>query len=253
MDNKQQIQSKEYEFPYHYIPAVRDNKFQLSRQWGFAPSYLAALKITQDWLRKITENQSHNTWRHVDLGCGDGAFVHYLKQMMNDSKLEFSGTDYDENAIVWARLFNPDNDFYCDKIEALGKGKYNSATLIEVTEHIPPEELEEFVKSVADILVSGGQLLVTVPHINKRLFDKHYQHFSFESLSKVFGTHFEVEDVKGFENQGWRNRMVKKLINNRRFYLEWQKLSTYFVNSMAKLYGSEDQAGRIVLKLRKKD
>lgn len=253
MDNKQLIQSKEYEFPYHYIPGVKDNKFQLSRRWDFAPSYLAALKITHDWLKNIIGNHSADSWRHVDLGCGDGAFVYYLKQMMDNPRLEFSGTDYDESAIVWARLFNPDDEFHCDRIEALEKEKYHSATLVEVAEHIPPAQLEGFVKSIADVMVRGGELLVTVPHINKRLFDKHYQHFSFDSLSKVFGEYFDVIDVKGFENRGWRNKLVKKLMSNKRFYLEWQGLSAYFVNSLAKLHVTEDQVGRIVLKLRKKD
>ena len=251
MDDKQQIQSKEYQFPYHYIPAVQGSKFQLSRRWAFAPSYLAALQITHEWLEKLTKDKPADTWRHIDLGCGDGAFVYYLKQMINIAEIEFSGTDYDESAIVWARLFNPENTFYCDKVEALQKERYHSATLVEVAEHIPPDLLPDFAKAIADVLVKDGKLLVTVPHKNKRLFDKHYQHFSFDSLSSVFEPYFEVLDIKGFESLGWRNRMVKRFMSNKRIYVEWQGLSTYFVKSMAKMYSSEKQAGRIVMKLRK--
>lgn len=252
MSDKKQLQSNEYRFPYHYIPTLENGAIQLSRRWGFAPSYIAALKLTEDWLRRIAKPSQHSTWEHIDLGCGDGAFIFYLNKLLKGADVRFSGSDFDEGAIQWAKMFNPGIEFYCDDISNLEKEKYRSASLIEVAEHIPPAELPEFVKSIADLLAKDGQLLVTVPHKNKRLYDKHFQHFSYESLAAAFEEYFEVVDVRGFEYQkGW-NKLIYRFINTKRFYFEFPWLTNYYVKKLSKKHTGQKGVGRVIMELKKR-
>lgn len=189
----QSIQANQYAFPYHYIPEAR-KRLHLSRHWGFAPSYMAALGLVAERLRPVAEAAGPD-WRHIDIGCGDGALVHHLSRVHGLSEGQIAGVDIDKRAIAWARMFNPRADLHAGDMAAL-EGGYHSASLIEVLEHVPPKALSDFVGDAARLLRSGGLMVVTVPSVEKKVAGKHFQHFSFEHIRSVLEPEFTELEVR---------------------------------------------------------
>ena len=91
-------------------------------------------------------------------------------------------------------------------------------TMIEVLEHIPPEIIPDFLQAVADCLVPSGKLILTVPHTNKRVQEKHYQHFTSASLQKTLEPFFTVDRIIPFDRistiTGWMLRLLGYTSNN---------------------------------------
>ena len=84
-----EIQSNQYSFPYHYIPTY-DGFPNFSKEWSFSPSYLAAIKLFQEWLK--IEVQSSTSHRH-DFGCGMVVFYNVNRKILI---IGFYGNDIDK-------------------------------------------------------------------------------------------------------------------------------------------------------------
>ena len=83
----------------------------------------------------------------LDIGCGDGRFCYYAKKY-----LAVEGLDISKKALTWAKAFNPEIQFYNNKIEKLKiKDKYDGAVCIEVLEHIPECQLSSFLSSIVSL------------------------------------------------------------------------------------------------------
>ena len=72
--------------------------------------------------------------------------------------------------------------------------------LIETIEHIPPESLSHALSEVARVLKGDGRVVISVPHVNRKLDDKHYQHFDSKSLKRAIDSHFVVQELKGYHS-----------------------------------------------------
>ena len=224
------VQYEQYVFPYHYIPReleCQDEEYRFSRIWGFSASYIAACKMIDRWI--IEENIKGN---HLDVGCGSGALLKWL-QDRHSSKIKFSGIDQNPEAIKWALMFNEGVNFTVGDIEDVPSSYYDSLTLVEVIEHIPPNELKDFIDHIFRVLTPGGKILVTVPSTFSPLVKKHYQHFDFTSLNGVFEKHMTEIHLSFFDNSPLFIRGLKKLFMNKHWYLEVYFLNKIFVN-MAK-------------------
>ena len=90
------IQSGEYEFPYHYIPAEGACP-NFARNWTFSASWLACKKNLSDWLQKAGRETAKAV--HLDIGCGDGGVVNALARDSHLKNYRFLGVDYDEGAV----------------------------------------------------------------------------------------------------------------------------------------------------------
>lgn len=256
MTGNQKIQELAYRFPYHYVPRLRLPDHVVGYQtWPWYLSYLVGLKMTHNWFAKIKKD-AHV---HLDIGCGDGALIHFLRQLHSDVQL--IGTDYDEKAISWAKLFNPDVHFIVSDLisnpEAVKKevGSLDSISLIEVAEHIDPEKLPLFLSNAVSLLKPRGHFLLTVPHCNAPLSPKHYQHFSFDSLKKQLPDDLSVSKLGCFEYLPLHLRMLKHLLKNRAFYCEIPILERIFFRSMESSYSDIENSHcrRIILTGRKRD
>ena len=101
------------------------------------------------------------------------------------------GVDASTRAVRLAQALNPEIEYRVLDIVRDGSiEKFEAATLIEVIEHIPPALLPEFVRATADCMCPDGRLVLTVPHRNKPLITKHYQHFTGEQLRELLAPHF---------------------------------------------------------------
>lgn len=240
----QAIQAEQYAFPYHYIPKW-SNKFYLSRHWGFAPSYISALGIIADSLRPVAKDLGDD-WRHIDIGCGDGALVYHLAQLFSLGPGQLSGVDIDDRAIAWARMFNPNATLHCSDIGSL-EGGFHSATLVEVLEHVSPDSLPRFVQSAVRLVSPGGRIVVTVPSVEKPLAEKHFQHFSFESIRAVLEPSLEVLATCGFERHTALTRILGKLRMNRFLRIDAPSLNRMHVNHLGRLYTDQRGCGRLLV------
>jgi SAM-dependent methyltransferase len=249
--NIDQLQSDEYKFPYHYIPTLTGD-YRFARSWVFAPSYIAAITLAHDWLRGLVAEEARAGHRHVDFGCGDGGFLNGLTELGGLESVDFAGVDIDQGAIGWADTFNRHGvDFRCGDLRDLPAAFYDSGSLVEVVEHIPPAEAEGFIDAVAAALKPGAQLFVTVPSVEKPVESKHYRHFSFDDIAALFGGRFEVLERFGFERPNLMSRVYMRFLFTRRLYVEFAPLSDYLVRLYAAKHERQDGCGRIGLILRK--
>lgn len=205
LSSVQLIQELQYQYPYHYIPDIVDGNFRQSNYWSWGMHYLGGLELILSQLSKLTFNSL------IDVGCGDGRFLREVHNRFNHVKL--LGVDYSYSAIQLAKAFNPSIIYNClDITRDSLQESYDIATLIEVLEHIPPSEVPLFLESVRKLISPSGFLIVTVPHINKPLNPKHYQHFSANSLCSTLSGSFSVEFIMPFERLSRFNNYLMRLL-----------------------------------------
>lgn len=242
------VQSSQYSFPYHHIPNTVGFPY-FSRHWGFAASYIAALNIATNWLTSQSVKEGH---RHMDFGCGDGGFVTALAQNRCFNDVTFEGVDTDEGAISWAQKFsNKPDQFRAIDVAKLAKQEYDSGTLIEVLEHIPPDECDAFIKSIAETLKPAASLFVTVPSVEKMLIEKHYRHFDFPLISECFSRYFVVEECFGFEKKSKMMKLGNRLMRNRRIHMETEFTSKREIQQLSRKHQQLEGCGRIGVILKK--
>lgn len=181
---QQSIQEAEYKFPYHYLDIESDRH----RLIDFTPA-MSRYRLVRSRLGDVAGLAI------LDAGCGDGRFCYEWR----DSGAELVGVDFSERAIAFARAFAPEATFFCQSIADLDMdGRFDGAVCIETLEHIPPDEIPEFVSHLAAALKPGAKLIATVPSTNRRCGGKHYQHFTAESLAAALSPHLEVVQIDGY-------------------------------------------------------
>jgi len=248
MDVKQEKQEHEYDFPYHYIPSFNDG-FTQTFTWSWGKNYLSAIEFILKQIRSESENISSL----IDVGCGDGRLTKELTLEFPSKNIV--GIDYSEKAINLARALNPNIVFYNDDINNdFSQQTFDALTLVEVFEHIPLDQCDGFVKALAKNLSNNGLVFLTVPHKNKSMPKKHFQHFDFDSIKSYFDDDFVIEDVEFFERQtGW-SKIINVLSANELYILNNRTLNNliYSLYKNKWFFTDEKHCGRIYLKLRKR-
>ncbi len=166
---------------------------------------------------------------------------------------DFCGLDYDEAAIRWAKIFMPEVNFMAVDLTSQSlsdETRYDSATLIEVLEHIEPQKVAVFLTAIKELLAPGAKLYCTVPHKNKPLIAKHYQHFTMQTLQDVLEPHFEIRDMFGFEIKTQLWKCYQKFTNNKFIHIEVPILSNLsFTSMLNKTEHHEKRCGRLFVEL----
>jgi SAM-dependent methyltransferase len=245
LDTEQEIQEEQYEFPYHYIPEIdTGGDFSQTRQWSWGYRYLGGMRVVFDQLKQFDFDSL------ADIGCGDGRFL--LEVRKRYPEVDLLGIDYSERAIDMANAMNPGIKYESqDIIENSVNEQFEVVTLIEVLEHIPPNKLSEFIESIVEILDGGGILILTVPHNNKPVQDKHYQHFSQKELFNLFERHFDNLDFIPFDKQSRILYRLQKLLGGRGSHYvitnSTIKSSFWRLYTSCYLYTSESKCSRIAM------
>ncbi len=244
------LQSSQYLFPYHYLPNVKGFP-NFTKIWSFSASYIAAIRLFENWFDE--ENKEKNgKHQHMDFGCGDGGFIFHVSALKDYKNVDFFGIDFDKKAIRWANQFSNADSFLCGDVMDLPASSYDSGSLVEVYEHIPPSECSKFLSGISDSLKNGASLFVTVPSTQKPTGRKHYRHFDFETLIKEFEEFFVVEEIFGFERKNFINKILSRLLTSRWWYLESKITNAYLINSYSSKHVSIAGCGRIGLIVRKR-
>lgn len=243
LSKEQQSQENIYSFPYHYLPESGKKGFRTFKSlwWGY--EYLAYLEIIIEKIKEVEFSEM------IDIGCGDARLIFELKKIFPEKNL--IGQDFSERALAFARAFNPDVEFTSEKIEEIAKqGKnYGLVSLIEVLEHIPTEEVENFVKNLAKIIKPKGRLILTVPSKVQKLNKKHYQHFDEATLRAVMERHFKILEIKFLCRKSLLNKFIEALFENRFFVLNNNFLNNKIYNFYKKtmLISPENKAKRLMI------
>lgn len=246
LTEEQKIQEEQYDFPYHYIPQGLPN-FTINYEWTWGINYVAATDFLIEKLRALSFKSL------MDVGTGDGRLVKDFSQALPGKRV--FGVDYSVHAIKLAQVLNPNCEFqaldiFSDDLE----DKFDCLTLIEVFEHIPLDFAAGFAKRLGHYLNEGGDLLITVPHKNKPLIDKHYQHFTKESLYEYYQEDFEIIEVGYIQKSGFLPSLLKTLLSNPLFSLNAQGLKNAIYKTFRKrcFVANERNATRLYMHLRKR-
>lgn len=216
-----QTQDDEYLFPYHYVARMPEKGFKqhFADSWGI--NYISTIDFLLARVRASTPASL------VDVGCGDGRLSREIA--VGTDVVRVCGVDYSARAIALALAMNQDVpriEFRkCDISGDTDLGRFDSAILMEVFEHIPPEEGADFIRGVWRLLNPQGRLHVTVPHANKPVEYKHFRHFTVDGLVACLEKDFDVVTVVPFEKiAGIRRRLLKRILYNQYFVLNHPRL-----------------------------
>ena len=129
--------------------------------------------------------------------------------------------------------------------------RFDVATLIEVLEHIPPPQVDDFCRGVAETLNDEGRLILTVPHSNKPVQSKHYRHFASADLRDVLSPYFSEITLTPFDaTSKWVMPILTRAVggSGRYFVLTHQRVMTWFYRLYKGRYlyaNSERECGRL--------
>ncbi len=198
-DSQTERQEAEYHVPYHHLTNLR--VFHNAAVMHSGIEYFGYMRAVIAQISRMPYE------RLLDVGCGDGKMLLELATLFPEKT--HVGVDMSLRAILFARAMSTGNTnvFECDSVENI-PGRFDIVTLIETLEHIPDEELSQFVAHIADRVVPGGKLLITVPTTNFPTHKKHYRHYTKELLASQLSPHFEI-----IETSYWvRESLLYKLL-----------------------------------------
>jgi 2-polyprenyl-3-methyl-5-hydroxy-6-metoxy-1,4-benzoquinol methylase len=199
------IQDDLYQFPYHYIPSIdndgRGIRIHRTLNWGL--DYITYLSFIENKIRSVQPKSL------IDIGCGDGRLI----SLINNYVPNICGIDLSSQAIQFAKAFNPSIKFVCDDISCIDE-KFEMGCLIEVLEHIPDDEVMEFIAQVYRVISIDGKLLISVPTTNAPLNKKHYRHYTQGLLSTTLESYFKIEQIWWIYKSNLLERLLRACLCN---------------------------------------
>ncbi|MEE9239552.1 MAG: class I SAM-dependent methyltransferase [Thermodesulfobacteriota bacterium] len=186
-----------YNFPYHYLD-LKVEEYKLLR----SIEYLSYIELVKNLLKP------YNGDLILDAGCGDGRLCYELKE----DNVRIVGVDFSESAIAFAKAFNPDVKFLVQDLEQLHLPyKFDYIFLVETLEHFIPEKIPVILQKLSNVLAKDGKLIVTVPSRNLPMVQRHYQHFTKESLTRILEPHFKIVTIFGYSKIGYKRNIFDNL------------------------------------------
>jgi 2-polyprenyl-3-methyl-5-hydroxy-6-metoxy-1,4-benzoquinol methylase len=116
----------------------------------------------------------------LDLGCGYGKFLYFLQ---SQGYTETQGIDLNPQQVGVARRLGVRNVECCEGKEFLGNsvGQFDFISAIDVLEHVPKDQVLEFLDRVHAALRPGGRFLCQVPNLAAFYRPLFYMDFSHET------------------------------------------------------------------------
>lgn len=203
------MQAQKYGFPYHYLADVSpDGIISIYRQLAWGLEYMTYMTWVRD---RILDIDPHNL---LDVGCGDGR----LCDLLGSWGGRYVGVDLAEQAIAFARAFNPGGAFVIGSASDV-PGTFDVLACVEVLEHIPDHDLSGFVAGLRQKVSPRGALLVTVPTVVRPVTPKHYRHYTLELLEEHLASEFDLVSHTYLFQCGYQTGLLTRLLSNRWFIL----------------------------------
>ncbi len=129
--------------------------------------------------------------RIAEVGCLEGAFVHYL-QSQGHSVIGF---DVNRAVVEGSRRINNINLNYLDaEFEHLPKDSYDIVLSYHTLEHV--RHLDFVLENMRQSLCANGHLLIEVPSSPSEAYNPdHFHNFSEQSLGKLVGKYFDAVTI----------------------------------------------------------
>ena len=248
LSKQQSLQENMYDYPYHYIPTWDGKDFSQTQvlDWGY--EYLSYLYFVLD---KVNELGFKSL---LDIGCGDGRFLFEVNRAVSDKRLV--GMDYSKRAIECAKIMEPDVEWVHGNVNErdIFDTSFDIVTLIEVLEHVVPDDIPSFLKGISDYLDNDGRLVITVPSSNIPTDEKHYQHFDLESLSGTLSPCFETVEAVYLNKISLIKKLLHRLLSNRVVIMNNQSVLNWCYNFYTKhlLFADAKNCRRIAVVCRKR-
>ncbi|HVI43373.1 MAG TPA: class I SAM-dependent methyltransferase [Chitinophaga sp.] len=150
------------------------------------------LRSKQNWVRASSGIKQGSL---LDIGCGTGAFLHY----MQTGGWNVTGLEPDENARKNAKSIYNIEPLPIDQLFSLPAASFDAITMWHVLEHV--HELHHYLERIRVLLKPGGALLIAVPNYTSSDADhygqhwaaydvpRHLYHFSPASMEKLLLSH----------------------------------------------------------------
>lgn len=157
----------------------------------------------------------------IDIGCGDGYYLHLLSNL-GVFKLELTGTDFDIKGLEKTKTNLSGKRIKIFPGDLMAKlpfadSSFNKAVMSEVAEHLPDDI--RGLKEVRRILKPGGGLCLTVPNANYPFLWDPLNWL----LERVFGFHVKSGFLAGIWNQHHRlytPNQIKEVLEKAGFTVE---------------------------------
>lgn len=210
---KYKIQDEQYQFPYHYIPYLDDNgignRIRIINN-GF--EYLCYVKHVVDLVKEIGFKNI------LEVGCGDGRVMNFLNSP--DSR----GVDLSEKGIKFARAFNPSLEFMVGDAGDITE-VFSIVMAIEVLEHIPEEIIPQFWNTLYDRCERKGNIVISVPSVNKSVIKKHFRHYDLDRLHQELemaglNKKLKIDKVQYLYREDKVIKLWKRFSNNKYWVFE---------------------------------
>lgn len=236
LDKKQQ-QDAQYAFPYHHIVNLMEYNNIKIFHWG-----LEYFCYINEIIRIVL---SINPSKLLDVGCGDGAFDIALSKIQ--PTIQITACDFSERPIALAKAIG-----YDTKIEFVHKNineindLYDAITCIETLEHIPNDEMNQFIQDLINRLNVGGYLIISVPTTNKKLHAKHFRHYDQELIDSTFkDTKLKLVENLFIYKISFFGKLLQKLSNKLGTFNCIQKMCLFITKHLI-FHASEKNAAHIV-------
>ena len=115
---------------------------------------------------------------------------------------------------------------------------FDKVVSIEVMEHIPPEAVIRFTKSLVSCVNLGGLLVISVPSCKMPVTKKHYQHFTPNEVIDIFSPWCELIEIKGhIQANQWNTWMRQVSIVRNIWYLKHRiPFANQFIKSIERKF-----------------
>jgi SAM-dependent methyltransferase len=164
--------------------------------------------------------------RVLEVGCGDGWNCGQLVK----AGCEVTGVDWSTQGIEHCRRLVPEGSFYCgdvtdERFQAEFADPFDAAMMVEVIEHIHPDDCLEALRNVRRCLKSGGMLIITTPSTNfPNENPRHFRHFTAQILTELVESagQMRVKQISGYGDVvhlKWYQRFLP-LVDNRLFAIK---------------------------------
>jgi 2-polyprenyl-3-methyl-5-hydroxy-6-metoxy-1,4-benzoquinol methylase len=226
------------------LAGLYDEDFYFSTGWSYETLASWVIEFIQSRRRRRVERHVR-PGRLLDIGSGDGRFVHHMARHGWDA----TGIDFSSAALEYARRIRSGGRFLQRALEDCDfpPGRLDLITLWQVLEHIG--EPRSLLRRCHDLLKPGGMLVVSVPNIDglsSRLtrerwwgldVPRHLVHYSPATLTRAL-------ERAGFRVVRIRHRSLQydpyALLHSS---LDWVFTRRHFLSDFAKRHASGDMSG----------
>lgn len=235
------IQEADYFFPYHWIQYDCDESNKIYDLYRGRFLYTSYVNEVVKSCMKIAPKSV------LDIGCGDGKVLDVIYNAYNKdikNKPYLCGCDISIKALQFAKAFNTEIDWIQGEFKNIDQ-KFDLIICMEVLEHIPDGEIENFINDINQKLNEEGHLIITVPTICAPVAPKHYRHYDLELIKKQFKecNDLNITDVTYIGKNTRIYRKYRELFCTSRFFLRSRFLEKLFWNYYRKfcLYGNNSK------------